>query len=133
MIQKILDHIEAQPPPNKPVPIKRIADAKEVSDRFHKLISAAGLYRLKILVDLSLIVLSQGEEPRAYPEYGLTLEQAIAQREAWNILQLELTHLSSRGQRFIATKSGHVIQLKQPELMIEKVNDLVTQLRGPGT
>ena len=81
------------------------------------------------LGDLPLVVLSQGEEPRAYPEFGLTLEQAIAQRKVWNVLQQELTDLSSNSQRFIAKESGHVIQLNQPELMIEKVTGLALQFR----
>lgn len=81
------------------------------------------------LGDLPVVVLSQGEEPKAFPEFGITLEQAIAQRKAWDVLQQELTDLSSNGQRYIATESGHVIQIDQPELMIEKVTELVLRLR----
>jgi pimeloyl-ACP methyl ester carboxylesterase len=81
------------------------------------------------LGDLPLVVLSQGEEPKAMPEYGVTVEQAIAQREVWNVLQQELTDLSTDSERFIALESGHVIQLYQPELMINKVTDLVLRLR----
>jgi len=79
---------------------------------------------------LPVVVLSQGENPRAIPEFGLTLEQAVAQRKVWDVLQQELTDLSSNGQRFIAKKSGHVIQLNQPELVIEKVTALAIQLRN---
>ena len=81
------------------------------------------------LGDLPVVVLSQGEEPKAFPEFGIRLEQAIAQRKAWDVLQQELTDLSSNGQRYIATESGHVIQIDQPELMIEKVTELVLRLR----
>jgi pimeloyl-ACP methyl ester carboxylesterase len=81
------------------------------------------------LGDLPLLVLSQGEESKAMPESGVTLEQARAQRDVWNVLQLELTDLSSNGRRFVAKKSGHVIQLDQPELLIETVNAFVLELR----
>ena len=82
------------------------------------------------LGDLPLLVLSQGEKPKANPESGFTLERAIAQRDVWNALQQELTDLSSNGQRYIAEQSGHVIQFDQPELLIEKVTVFVLQLRG---
>jgi len=82
------------------------------------------------LGDIPLVVLSQGEEPKANENYGITLEQAIAQRDAWNILQQELSDLSSNGRRFIAKKSGHIIQLNQPEIVIEKVGELVVQLQN---
>jgi len=85
------------------------------------------------LGDLPLIVLSQGEEPKAIPKFGFTREDAIAQRKVWNVLQQELTSLSSYGQRFMAEKSGHVIQFNQPELVIDKVSELVIRLRNaPG-
>ena len=82
------------------------------------------------LGDLPLVVLSQGEEPKAFPEFGVTLEQAIAQREVWNVLQQELVGLSSNGKRFVALESGHVIQFNQPQLVIEKVSELALRLRG---
>lgn len=82
------------------------------------------------LGDLPLVVLSQGEEPKAFPEIGATLEQAIAQRKAWDVLQQELVDLSSNGERFVASESGHVIQFSQPQLVIEKVSELALHLRA---
>jgi len=79
------------------------------------------------LGDLPLVVLSQGEEPKAIT--GATLEQAIAERKVWDELQEELLGLSSNGERFVALESGHVIQFNQPELVIEKVSELALQLR----
>lgn len=81
------------------------------------------------LGDLPLIVLSQGEEPTASPELGLTLDQARAEREVWNTLQQELAGLSKNTQRYIAEQSGHVIQREQPALLIEKVSAFVLELR----
>ncbi len=84
----------------------------------------------RTLRDLPLIVLSQGNEPRGDAETGQTDEQARSQREVWDQLQLELAALSSRSERRIATRSGHIIQFEQPELVIQAIDDMVEGLRG---
>ena len=81
------------------------------------------------LGDLPLTVLSQGNEPEAIEVLGITAEMSRAQRVAWDELQNELTALSDRGKRLIATQSGHVIQLDQPQLVIDAVADMVAELR----
>lgn len=81
------------------------------------------------LGDLPLTVLSQGNEPEAIEVLGITAEMSRAQREVWDELQNELTALSDRGQRRIATQSGHVIQLDQPQLVIDAVADMIAELR----
>lgn len=81
------------------------------------------------LGDLPLTVLTQGNEPRGDPTFGLTDEQARAQRVVWNQLQNELTALSSRGRHLIAEHSGHPIALQQPDLVIGAVTDMVESLR----
>lgn len=84
------------------------------------------------LGDLPLVVLSQGNEPEAIPAMDFSLEDAQAQRVVWNILQEELTALSSQGRRYVAQNSGHMIQAEQPELVTEKIVELVQMLRaGP--
>lgn len=81
------------------------------------------------LGDLPLVVLSQGKAPEADETFGMTLEQARAMRVVWDVLQRELTALSSRGQRFVAYHSGHPIQLEQPALVIDTAGDLIRSLR----
>ncbi len=81
------------------------------------------------LGDLPLIVLSQGKVPGADNEFGLPINQAREMAAIWDELQTELTQLSSVGQRRIATESGHVIQLEQPQIVIDAVNELVASLR----
>ncbi len=83
----------------------------------------------RTLGDLPLVVLSQGKEPEAIPDMGVSLEDARAQRKIWNVLQQELTALSSQGQQYVAENSGHVIQFHQPELVTEKILELVQMLR----
>ena len=82
------------------------------------------------LGDLPLIVLSQGNEPKGDPATGQTDDQARSQRDVWDELQLELVALSSEGERRIATRSGHIIQFEQPELVIQGIIDMVEGVRG---
>lgn len=82
------------------------------------------------LGDLPLTVLSQGKPPEGDERIGFTAEQARIQREAWNVLQEELTALSSRGRRLVAEQSGHVIQIEQPQIVIDAVVEMVAALRG---
>ena len=78
---------------------------------------------------LPLLVLSQGDEPKAIEAFGLSAEAAREQRAVWDVLQEELTALSTQGQRRIATQSGHVIQLEQPQLVIDAIVGMVRDLR----
>jgi pimeloyl-ACP methyl ester carboxylesterase len=82
------------------------------------------------LGDLPLLVLSQGDEPKGIETFGISDEQARAQRVVWDELQNELAALSSRGRRLIAGESGHMIQLQQPQLVIDAVADLLAELRN---
>jgi len=82
------------------------------------------------LGDLPLIVVSQGKTPGADNEFGLPVNEALEMAAIWNELQSELTQLSSIGSRRIATESGHVIQLEQPQIVIDAVNELVASLRN---
>lgn len=81
------------------------------------------------LGDLPLVVLSQGAETRGNEAFGLT----AAQREVWDVLQMELAALSTRGRRLVAEDSGHMIQLEQPAIVIDAVVELVGRLRGQAT
>jgi pimeloyl-ACP methyl ester carboxylesterase len=81
------------------------------------------------LGELPLVVLSQGKEPAAIEAFGLSAETTRGQRAVWDVLQEELTALSTRGQRRVATESGHVIQLEQPQLVIDAIVGMVRDLR----
>lgn len=81
------------------------------------------------LGDLPLVVLSQGNEPTGMAQLGLTDVMAQQQREVWDLLQQELASLSSRGEQRIAERSGHLIQIEQPDLVIEEINTLVQRLQ----
>ncbi len=81
------------------------------------------------LGDLPLLVFSQGNEPQGSEPFGLSEAQARAQRKVWDVLQEELAALSTRGERRVAERSGHVIQLEQPEIVIDGVTELLEDLR----
>jgi len=70
---------------------------------------------VKTFGDIPLIVLSR----------GLDLDQD------WQAMQRELLHLSSHSQQLIADKSGHNIQLDQPEAATTAITKMVAQLRQP--
>jgi pimeloyl-ACP methyl ester carboxylesterase len=79
------------------------------------------------LGDLPLLVLSQGKPFEASGPIGP--EEAEEMRVVWDELQEELRALSSRGERRIAKESGHMIQLEQPQIVIEGVRDVVARVR----
>jgi pimeloyl-ACP methyl ester carboxylesterase len=70
---------------------------------------------VKTFGDIPLIVLSR----------GLDLDQD------WQAMQRELLHLSSHSQQLIADKSGHNIQLDQPDAAATAITKMVAQLRQP--
>ncbi len=84
------------------------------------------------LGDLPLLVLTQGKEPEAREAIGMTREQAVAQREVWTVLQQELAALSTRGKRMVATAAGHLIQIDQPEIVVDGIAKMITSLRETG-
>jgi pimeloyl-ACP methyl ester carboxylesterase len=49
--------------------------------------------------------------------------------DAWQQMQDELAHLSTRGTHVIAKNSGHFIQLDRPDVVIEAVRKIVNQPR----
>jgi pimeloyl-ACP methyl ester carboxylesterase len=65
--------------------------------------------------DLPLIVLSRGLEPD----------------QDWQAMQTELLGLSSHSQHMFANRSGHNIQLDQPEAAATAIVQMVAQLRQP--
>lgn len=65
--------------------------------------------------DLPLIVLSRGLDPDP----------------SWQALQTKLLQLSSHSQQVFADKSGHNIQIDQPDAAAAAIVQMVAQLRQP--
>jgi pimeloyl-ACP methyl ester carboxylesterase len=70
---------------------------------------------VKTFGDVPLIVLSRGLDPD----------------QDWQAMQTELLQLSSHSQQLFADKSGHNVQLDQPEAAAAAIVKMVAQLRKP--
>ena len=68
---------------------------------------------VKSFGEVPLIVLSRGLDPD----------------QAWQAMQTELLELSAHSQQLIADKSGHNIQLDQPDAAAAAITKMVVQLR----
>lgn len=107
---------------------ERVAEMKEF------LVSAEEAAASGTLGDLPLAVLSHDpDKPSA--EFPADLAQQINQ--AWETMQEELAHLSTRGSQTIAKGSAHYIQIDRPEIVVDAVHSVVNQARmapaAPGT
>jgi len=82
------------------------------------------------LGDLPLAVLSHDPDK---PSADLPADLAKPVNDAWEKMQEELGHLSTRGTQMIAKNSAHYIQFDRPELVIDAVRGVVDQARQPQT
>ncbi len=57
----------------------------------------------------------------------LVITHGKQQDAAWTACQQELTNLSNHGKYIIAKNSGHMINVEQPEIIVQAVHDLVTK------
>ena len=114
-------------------PVQRAAECNWHSAReavaemksFHE--SAAQAATTGPLGDLPLAVLSHDPER---PSADLPPDVAKAANSAWEKMQEELAHLSSRGTQAIAKGSSHYIQIDRPEVVIDAVHGVVEQARA---
>jgi pimeloyl-ACP methyl ester carboxylesterase len=78
-------------------------------------------------------MLESGAQARAVKTFGdlplIVLSRGLDQDPDWQAMQAELLQLSSNSQQFIAEKSGHNIQIDQPEAAVAAIVKMVEQLR----
>jgi hypothetical protein len=89
--------------------------------------SAAQTAAAGTLGDIPLVVLSHDPDK---PSAELPADLAKPTNEAWEKMQEELAHLSTRGTQVIAKNSSHYIQSDRPEMVIDAVRDVVDQARA---
>lgn len=77
------------------------------------------------LGNIPLIVLCRGIDDTPMP--GMTVEQ---DKQRWLGLQTELTALSPQGKLIVADKSGHHIQLDQPDVVMAAIQQVVLATRS---
>jgi len=97
-----------------------VAELKAISE------SAAQTATTGSLGDMPLIVLSSDPDK---PQPDLPEDLVKPTNDAWEKMQEELSHLSTRGTQVIAKNSGHYIQLDRPDLVIDAVREVVDQVR----
>jgi pimeloyl-ACP methyl ester carboxylesterase len=61
---------------------------------------------------------------------GLPAEQAKQAEQGWQELQTELSRLSSNSRMLVAEKSGHGIQITQPDLVVAAIRQMVEITRS---
>jgi Predicted hydrolases or acyltransferases (alpha/beta hydrolase superfamily) len=89
--------------------------------------SAAETATTGSLGDVPLAVLSHDPDK---PSSEMPPDLAKSVNAAWEKMQEELSHLSTRGTQTIAKNSSHYIQLDRPDVVIEAVRNVVEQVRA---
>jgi pimeloyl-ACP methyl ester carboxylesterase len=89
--------------------------------------SAAQTAATGSLGDRPLAVLSHDPDR---PLSGLPPDLARATNQAWEKMQEDLAHLSTRGTQTIARNSAHYIQTDRPDIVIDAIRSVLSQLRA---
>ncbi len=79
------------------------------------------------LGDMPLVVLSHDPDK---PSAELPADLAKPTNDAWEKMQEELAHLSTRGTQVIAKGSAHYVQIDRPDVFVDAVRNVVEQARG---
>jgi pimeloyl-ACP methyl ester carboxylesterase len=93
---------------------------------FHK--SAEQVRRTPTLGLMPLVVLSQS--PNALRPPGFAADIWDKMRLAWAELQADLLSLSGNSSHVVATHAGHLIQLEEPQLVIDAILKVVHEARS---
>lgn len=88
--------------------------------------SAAQAAASGTLGDLPLVVLSHDPEK---PSADMPPDLARSTNEAWEKMQEELGHLSTRGTQQVVKNSAHYIQIDRPDAVVDAVQTIVQQVR----
>jgi pimeloyl-ACP methyl ester carboxylesterase len=89
--------------------------------------SAAETAATGSLGEMPLAVLSHDPDK---PSSEMPPDLAKSVNAAWEKMQEELAHLSTRGTQTIAKNSSHYIQIDRPDIVIEAVRNVVDQARA---
>jgi pimeloyl-ACP methyl ester carboxylesterase len=96
-------------------------------EKIDNLATSALLRTCQGLDNLPVTVVSRGRPTRDPANYPSGLIEAMEQ--AWRQMQRELTELSSQSRHIIATRSRHMINEDEPEVIIEAIRQMVMQVR----
>jgi pimeloyl-ACP methyl ester carboxylesterase len=88
--------------------------------------SAAQTAATGSLGDLPLAVLSHDPD-KPQPDLPADLDKPV--NDAWEKMQEELAHLSTRGTQTIAKNSSHYIQIDRPDVVVQAIQKVVKEVR----
>jgi pimeloyl-ACP methyl ester carboxylesterase len=91
-------------------------------------LAQVGAARITTLGNIPLIVLTRGQTD-LLPGHDISSAVIQQTEQAWQQMQHELTMLSPQGKQVVADKSGHYIQLAQPQLVIDAIGQVVAAAR----
>ena len=113
-----------------PGPMPRTS--RQISEELSRLIQNSGIDAPVVLVGASLgglhVRAFTYEHPISVVSAGVS-EESQARVQVWNGLQRSQASLSSRGCQVIARKSRHVIQIEEPDIVVNAIRQLVDQSR----
>ncbi|GCF09852.1 alpha/beta fold hydrolase [Dictyobacter arantiisoli] len=105
----------------------RWVNPNQNEEKIDNLANSTLLRTCQNLDDLPLAVISRGRSVRDPANYPPGLIEEMEQ--IWRQMQRELTQLSSQSRHIIASKSGHLINEDEPELIVEVIQQMVRQVR----
>jgi pimeloyl-ACP methyl ester carboxylesterase len=81
---------------------------------------------IRSLGDIPITVIT-GTSPSRIDDLDLTLELKNELAALWIKQQKDLLTLSSRSQHILAAESGHVVQMDQPEIVINAIRNMIAK------
>ncbi|QBD74778.1 alpha/beta hydrolase [Ktedonosporobacter rubrisoli] len=102
-------------------------DPNANEEKIDNLANSQLLRTCQSLDDLPVTVVSRGRSAQDPTKYPPGLVEAMEQ--AWRQMQCELARLSPKTQHVIATRSGHMINKDEPEVIVEAIRQMVIQVR----
>jgi pimeloyl-ACP methyl ester carboxylesterase len=91
--------------------------------------SAAQAASTGSLGEMPLTVLSHDPDT---PQPDLPEDLVRPTNDAWEQMQEELAHMSTRGKQTVAKNSGHYIQIDRPDMVVDAIREIVEQARASG-
>jgi pimeloyl-ACP methyl ester carboxylesterase len=85
------------------------------------------------LRQMPLAVLTQGQPFDLSPWQPLPADFPAALDKAWHAAQDAQAKLASGSKHMVATKSAHYIQIQEPKLVIDAIDDVVNAVRDPSS
>jgi pimeloyl-ACP methyl ester carboxylesterase len=76
-----------------------------------------------------LVVVSRSPHSMPVPVPRLPADVAQEMEKVWSELQADLVTLSANSRQVIANHAGHLIQMEEPQLVIDAITDVVRQVQ----